>query len=198
MLELLYQATWRHSEYTFRDEFKIDTFLQNIENHVTDHRVSQPKIPVLQGSQSFMFSHMHECCVCVRQCVHVRVCVCVCVCVCVWRGGEGSISSLDISILVPYQKVFDAREALMPVMSINSFYSWLLWTETPSLPKGSGRRPSNSPGPHTRTLTSEEDSRSFLYLAMLLWKETNSQWYIKTHTYLRNLHNYNFIWSCML
>jgi hypothetical protein len=35
-------------------------------------------------------------------------------------------------------------------------------------------------------------------LAMLLWKETNSQRYFKTHTYLRNLHNCTFMWSCML
>ena len=143
--------------------------------------------------------HRHECCACVRQCVHVNVYVCVCVCVCVWKWGRfSSISSLDVRILVPYHKVFNTREALMPVMPINFFYSWPLWTETPTLPKSSGRRPSNSPGPHTRTLTSEEDSRSFLYLALLLWKETNSQRYFKTHTYLRNLHNYNFIWSCKL
>ena len=141
-----------------------------------------------------MLPHTHECCVCIHHCVRLRVCVCVCV----WRWGRGSISSLDLCILVPYQKVFNTREALMPVMSINFFYSWLLWKEMPSLPKSSGRRPSNSPGPHTRTLTSEEDSRSFLYLAMLLWRETNSQRYFKTHTYLWNLHNYNFIWSCML
>jgi len=120
------------------------------------------------------------------------------VCVCRNGRGGGSISSLGICIFVPYQKVFNTREALMPVMPINFFYSWPLWTEMPVLPKSCGRRPSDSPGPHTRTLTSEEDSRSFLYLAMLLWKETNSQWYFKTQTYLWNLHNYNFIWSCML
>lgn len=127
-----------------------------------------------------------------RQCVRVRARACV------WWWGGASISSLDICILVPFQKkVFNTREALMPVTSIIFFYSWLLWTEMPSLPKSSGRRPSNSPGPHTRTLTSEEDSTNFLYLAMLLWKETNLQRYIKI-THRRNLHNYKFIWSCML
>jgi hypothetical protein len=32
--------------------------------------------------------------------------------------GRGSISSLDICILVPYRKVLDTREALMPVMTV--------------------------------------------------------------------------------
>jgi len=68
--------------YTFRDEFKIGIFLQNTENPVTDHRVSHPRIPVLQGSQSFMCSHTHECCVCIHECV----CVCMCVCM---EMGEG-------------------------------------------------------------------------------------------------------------
>ena len=92
--------------------------------------------------------------------------------------------SLDMFILVPYQKVFDTREALMPVTPINFFHSWQLWTEELILSKSSGRRLSNSPGPRTRTLTSDESSRSFLYLAMLLWKKTNFERYCKTHTYL--------------
>jgi hypothetical protein len=83
MLEILYQATWRRSVYTFRVEFKIDIFLQSTENREADHRVSHPRIPVLQGSNSFMCSHKHKICVGVPQFV------CVCVCVEIGGGGGG-------------------------------------------------------------------------------------------------------------